>query len=175
MLDGFPRLRWPRISARCTTHRCGPLNVNRDVSPYSRAIYPFCFTLEPVTLDSLAKYVIAESPSELPSELTEADRELLDQIRIDATRANGGQQVRHIGLIFARLEYLFSDGLADDDIRLDTFALQAKFPDWGYEPRAGGPGEPLIVASFADPDVAGAWPPERIATFRQWIADGSLP
>ncbi|MGQ0778833.1 MAG: ferritin-like domain-containing protein [Pseudonocardiales bacterium] len=132
----------------------GPLNLNRDVSPYSSAIYPFRFTLEPVTLDSLAKYVIAESPSELPSELSDADRELLDQIRVDATRSNGGQEVRHIGPVFARLEYLFSDGLADDDFHLDTFALQAKFPDWGYEPRAGGPGEPLIVASFADPDVA---------------------
>ncbi|MGH3835689.1 MAG: ferritin-like domain-containing protein [Pseudonocardiaceae bacterium] len=132
----------------------GPLNLNRDHSPYSSAIYPFRFTLEPVTLDSLAKYVIAESPAELPSELSEADLMLLEQIREDATRANGGQQVRHVGPVFARLTRLFSDDLADDDIRLDTFALQAKFPDWGYEPETSGPGEPLIVASFADPDVA---------------------
>jgi rubrerythrin len=132
----------------------GPLHLNRDHSPYSSAVYPFRFTLEPVTLDSLAKYVVAESPFELPAELSDADRELLDQIREDATRANGGQEVRHVGLVFERLAYLFTDGLADDDIRLDTFALQAKFPDWGFEPRTGELGEPLIVASFADTDVA---------------------
>ncbi|MGH3897593.1 MAG: ferritin-like domain-containing protein [Pseudonocardiaceae bacterium] len=132
----------------------GPLNFNRDHSPYSSAIYPFRFTLEPVTLDSLAKYVIAESPLEPPSELSEADLMLLAQIRDDATRANGGQEVRHVGPVFERLARLFSDDGADDDFRLDTFALQAKFPDWGYEPPAGGPGEPLIVTSFADTDVA---------------------
>ena len=134
----------------------GPLNFNREHSPYSSAIYPFRFTLEPVTLDSLAKYVIAESPSVLPYDLSEADVALLEQIREDATRANGGQDVRHVGPVYARLAYLFSDGLADDDFRLDTFALQAKFPDWGYEPPVdpGEPAEPLIVASFPETDVA---------------------
>jgi rubrerythrin len=134
----------------------GPLNLNREHSPYSSAIYPFRFTLEPVTLDSLAKYVIAESPSVLPCDLSEADVALLEQIREDATRANGGQEVRHVGPVYARLAYLFSDGLADDDFRLDTFALQAKFPDWGYEPPVdpGEPAEPLIVASFPETDVA---------------------
>ncbi|MGH3872781.1 MAG: ferritin-like domain-containing protein [Pseudonocardiaceae bacterium] len=131
----------------------GPLNLNREHSPYASAIYPFRFTLEPLTLDSLAKYVIAESPSELPAGLSEADRALLDQIRIDATRANGGQQIQHVGRVFARLAHLLSDSLADDDIRLDTFAVQAKFPDWGFEPPSGGPGEPLIVTSFGDPNV----------------------
>ena len=132
----------------------GPLNLNREHSPYSSAIYPFRFALEPLTLDSLAKYVIAESPAELPAKLSDADRALLDQIRDDATRANGGQEVRHVGPVFERLAHLFSHGLADDDIRLDTFALQAKFSDWGFEPREDDPGEPLIVTSFADTDVA---------------------
>ncbi|MGH3565303.1 MAG: ferritin-like domain-containing protein [Pseudonocardia sp.] len=135
----------------------GPLNFNRESSPFASAIYPFRFTLEPLTLDSLAKYVIAESPAELPAELSATDRALLDRIRIDATRANGGQEVRHVGLIFERLAQLFSggaDGLADGDIRVDTFARQAKFADWGFEPERGGAGEPLIVESFAGTDVA---------------------
>jgi len=135
----------------------GPLNLNREHSPFASAIYPFRFTLEPLTLDSLAKYVIAESPAMLPPTLPEQDRVLLDQIRVDATRANGGQPVQHVGPIFERLAHLFSDavdGLADDDFRLDTVALQATFADWGYEPRNAGDGDPLIIESFAGPDVA---------------------
>ncbi len=132
----------------------GPLHFNRDHSPYSSTIYPFRFTLEPLTLNSLAKYVVAESPIKLPDGLSEADLALLDKIRTDATVANGGQQVQHVGPVFARLAHLFANELADDDFSLDTVAQQAKFPDWGYEPRAGGPGEPLIVTSFAGPGIA---------------------
>ncbi len=135
----------------------GPLNFHREHSPYSSAIYPFRFTLEPLTLDSLAKYVIAESPVDAPPELSEADVALLKKILADASFANGGQQVRHVGRVFARLAQLFSDdvhGLADDDFHLDTVALQAKFPDWGYTPPRGGPGEPLIITSFPELDVA---------------------
>lgn len=59
--------------------------------------------------------------------------------------------------MFARLAQLFSDdvhGLADDDFHLDTVALQAKFPDWGFTPPRGGPGEPLIITWFPELDVA---------------------
>jgi Ferritin-like len=132
----------------------GPLHFNRDHSPYSSAIYPFRFTLEPLTLNSLAKYVVAESPIKSPDGLSNADRELLTKIGADATVANGGQRVQHVGPVFARLAHLFANELAADDIRLDTAARQAQFPDWGYEPRAGGPGEPLIVTSFAGSDIA---------------------
>jgi len=130
----------------------GPLNLNREHSPYASTIYPFRFTLEPVTLGSLAKYVTAESPAVLPSELSEDELALLAQIRLDAAGANSGQEVRHVGPIFERLERLFSDGvegLADGDIGLDTVARQAKFEDWGFEPRSADAGEPLIVESFA--------------------------
>lgn len=133
----------------------GPLNLNREHSPYAGTIYPFHFTLEPLTLDSLAKYVTAESPAVLP-DLSDGQRAQLQQIRLDAARANGGQEVRHVGPIFERLERLFSDdvdGLDDGDIRLDTVARQARFEDWGLEPRSADAGEPLIVESFAGGDV----------------------
>src|SRR3954454_8213395 len=44
----------------------GPLNLERERSPYADTVSPFRFTLEPLTLDSLAKYVTAESPSRPP-------------------------------------------------------------------------------------------------------------
>src|SRR3954447_25967073 len=62
----------------------GPLNLGRDRAPHASEIYPFRFTLEPLTLDSLAKYVTAESPSTLPDEMSPADKALVDQIALDA-------------------------------------------------------------------------------------------
>jgi rubrerythrin len=132
----------------------GPLNLNREHSPYASEIYPFRFKLEPLTLDSLSKYVTAESPAVLPRDLSDDDKALLAQIRVDASRSNDGHEVRHVGLIFERLAQLFEDSLADDDLRLDTFARQAKFEDWGFQPGTPDAGEALIIESFPSADVA---------------------
>src|SRR4029077_16718683 len=44
--------------------RClgGPLNLDREDFPGDSEFYPFPFKLEPLTRQSLAKYVYAESP-----------------------------------------------------------------------------------------------------------------
>jgi hypothetical protein len=137
----------------------GPLNLGRDRAPYGSEIYPFRFTLEPVTRASLAKYVTAESPIERPPQISEADWELVAAIAADAEVANGGP-INHVGALFARLEVLFGDGpegMADADFRTDTAGLLATWDDWGYDPR--GPnditgGARLIVEPFTAPDVA---------------------
>ena len=136
----------------------GPLNLNREHSPYASEIYPFRFKFEPVSLDSLAKYVVAESPMPLPSDLSQEDVELYEQLKLDAKRSNDGRDVQHVGPIFARLEQIFSSGdqgVKDEDFRLDTAMFQAKFADWGFQPRnlAGVPtGEKLIVESIETQD-----------------------
>ena len=138
----------------------GPLNFNREHSPYASEIYPFRFKLEPVSLDSLAKYVVAESPIPLPADLSQADLELLEQIKVEAKRSNDGRDVQHVGPVFARLEQLLSAGdqsVKDEDFRLDTAGFQAKFADWGFEPTttSGVPtGEKLIVESVETQDPA---------------------
>ena len=126
----------------------GPLNLHREHSADASEIYPFRFTLEPLTLDSTAKYVIAESPLVLPPAMPEADKALLAQISTEAVRSNDGHPVRHVGPIFERLAHLFETDLADDDFRLDTFGRQAKFEDWGFQPGTPDVGEALIIESF---------------------------
>ena len=116
----------------------GPLNFNREHSPYASEIYPFRFKLEPLTGGSLAKYVIAESPLQLPDRFPAQDEQLLSQLAVEAQRSNDGRPLNHVGVIFARLQQLFQGGeggLADEDFRLDRHQLQAKFGDWGYTPR----------------------------------------
>lgn len=131
----------------------GPFNFNREHSPYASEIYPFRFKLEPLTLDSLAKYVIAESPDPLPATLPPEDLELLAQIRLDARRSNDGQEVMHVGPIFARLKNLLEHSVRDEDFRLDTGPLQADFNDWGFEPKRPEFGERLIIETIKSTDV----------------------
>jgi hypothetical protein len=135
----------------------GPLNFNREHSPFASQIYPFRFKLEPLTLDSLAKYVVAESPLVLPSDFPSADALLYEQIKERARRSNDGETLNHVGRIFARLEELFGDemqGVKDEDFRLDTTAQQAKFKDWGFEPASAPLGEKLIIETLEGADAA---------------------
>ncbi len=132
----------------------GPLNLNREHSPYASEIYPFRFRLEGLTLGSLAKYVTAESPRSLPQDMPQADQDLVERIKEDAALANDGQQVRHVGPIFERLEHLFAEVLADDDFRLDTLGRQAIEDDWGFEPKSREQGDKLIIDSFPSTTVS---------------------
>ncbi|MGH3692878.1 MAG: ferritin-like domain-containing protein [Pseudonocardiaceae bacterium] len=132
----------------------GPLNFNREHSPYASEIYPFRFELEGVTPGSLAKYVTAESPLRPPCDMSQADKDLVEQLRQDAALANDGQQVRHVGPIFERLAHLFAEVLSDEDFRLDTFGRQARYEDWGFEPRNRQEGEALIIESFPTAPVS---------------------
>ncbi|MGY1679374.1 ferritin-like domain-containing protein [Geodermatophilus sp. SYSU D01176] len=135
----------------------GPLNLGRDRAPYGSEIYPFRFKLEPVTRGSLAKYVTAESPRDLPSDMSPEDRDLVEQLRDDATAANDGNAVNHVGPVFARLAELFGDtagNLTDADVRTDTGSRQATRDDWGYAPLSPADGSPLLIDSFPGTDAA---------------------
>lgn len=134
----------------------GPLNFNREHSPYASEIYPFRFKLEPLTLDSLAKYVVAESSFVLPADFTEADKIIYEQILVRAQRSNDGETVNHVGRVFERLEELFADeagGIKNEDLRLDTTPLQGKFADWGLEPKEAPLGEKLIIETLEGGDA----------------------
>ena len=41
----------------------GPIGFDREHMPYRSQLYPFPFTLEPLTRSSLARYVVAEMPT----------------------------------------------------------------------------------------------------------------
>lgn len=65
----------------------GPLSFNREHSPFASELYPFRFRLERLSGDSLAKYVMAESPHDLPEGFPEEERALLEQLAEDAKRS----------------------------------------------------------------------------------------
>ena len=56
----------------------GPLNLAREDFPWISPFFPFPFTLEPLTLDSLAKYVYAESSADWAGPLADEVRRRVD-------------------------------------------------------------------------------------------------
>jgi len=136
----------------------GPLNFRREQSPYSSEIYPFRFKLQPLTLNSLAKYVIAESPVKLPDSLSDEDKVLIcDTIESQAQTDNDSIAVQHVGPIFARLIKLFEGGdkgIQDDEFLIGTSGRHAHFEDWGYDPAGSQhPGDRLVVEGLEGPSV----------------------
>lgn len=152
-----------------------PLHLDREHSPFASQLLPFRFKLEPISLGSLAKYVIAESPRPLPDDgsVPAADAALImGEVTDQARASNDGICPGHVGDIFARLIWLFSAPpsgasddertrrLADEDFRPDTQDFQAAWEDWGFEPKDRTFGSqtiqasPSLVRQFSGSDAA---------------------
>lgn len=87
----------------------GPTNLERQDFPFRELFYPFHFKLEPFSLDSLAKYIVAEMP-----DITAPD-ETLHAIIDRATGATGGVPINRVGALFERIDALF-DELTEADV-----------------------------------------------------------
>lgn len=118
----------------------GPLNFNREQAPYTDEIYPFRFKLEPLTLDSLAKYVMAESPADWEAEEK-------NEIQRRALSSNDDVPVNHVGPIFASLLALFKDKLADEDFRPESIGFQGSSDHWGHGD------DNLLIRTFGGADM----------------------
>lgn len=103
----------------------GPLNFDREDFPYRTDLYPFPLHLEPLSRESLARYVAAEMPAE-PAGIDEA---LVTKVVQTATGQAPGRPVNRVGAIYRRLETLLAEGgpLIDAELRPDTAAaIQAR-------------------------------------------------
>lgn len=141
----------------------GPLHFSRQFSPIEFALQPFAYRLEAATLDSLAKYVIAESPNRPVVELVlrpdpvqdaAIKQKLVDDIGPRAVRSNGGTPLFHVGALFARLHELFKTGLEDADFRPGRGGLQATWSNWGYETARGTAGRTVLVEQLSAASVS---------------------
>jgi rubrerythrin len=122
----------------------GPLNFERENSPFESELYPIRFKLEKLSIHSLAKYITVESPIEQPDTVPDDVWREVIWLRSVAKRANDGHPVKHVGPIYARLIELFEkceDSLKDEDFRTDMASLQATWRDWGYDASLTGGGD----------------------------------
>ncbi len=124
-----------------------PLHLEREDYPWDVPFYPFPFMLEPLTLDSLAKYVYAESPVNWDGGA------LGDEIR--ARVAAQTTNPHHVAELFDTLIPLVEDPLYlhDDVFQADTYACQANWAEWGRGYKGGNRGNSNGKCVGRTPDV----------------------
>jgi hypothetical protein len=106
----------------------GPINLERDDFPWDTPFYPFPFSLEPLSLGLLARYVCIESPETWP------DRWAKRRTEIEGIAFPGGaSDFKRVGLLYATLKELLGDKslIADELFHADTLSFQASFSEWG--------------------------------------------
>src|SRR5207344_1171339 len=98
-------------------------HFDRENFPSRSLLYPFPFSLQPVRLATIARYVCAEAPREV----VPADQADL----ADAARAaNAADPVPRAGQLYERIFYLFQDGEAPQDPWPDVRNPFPHWPDW---------------------------------------------
>ncbi|AIY44066.1 hypothetical protein LT85_4908 [Collimonas arenae] len=118
-----------------------PLHFEREDYPWDVPFYPFPFMLQPLTLDSLAKYVYTEAAVDWKGGA------LGDEIRARvATQTSNPHQVAEL---FNTLIPLVEDPLYLHDyvFQADTFSCQANFAEWGRGYQGGNRGNSTDTAT----------------------------
>ncbi|HTX41506.1 MAG TPA: ferritin-like domain-containing protein [Acidobacteriaceae bacterium] len=105
------------------------VNLNRQNFPWDIAYYPFPFTLEPLSLDSLARYVYAE----MPLDELHSDNAVIVEIRRRATGGKSPDEIHSVGLIYSEIIELIGDEkrIQDSSFHENTYSHQASWDDWG--------------------------------------------
>lgn len=101
-----------------------PLNFGREDFPWDVPFYPFPFTLEPLTVESVAKYVYAESAIDWKGEdADEIGKLVKEQV----------SSPHKVSELFAQLLPLLRDHklLPDSVFQACTVPCQANFDEWG--------------------------------------------
>lgn len=127
-----------------------PLNLDRNDYPWDAPFYPFPFALEPLSLDSLARYVYAESPEVWPDDVETSEKD--DIIR--RAGAGGSGELHQVGELYRAIIAVLSDDkqVPDDAFDAETLPYQSSWDEWGRSYRQGRRGT-SISAQDGTPDL----------------------
>jgi hypothetical protein len=122
-----------------------PLHLDREDTPWDLPFYPFPFALEPLTLDSLAKYVYAEAPVGWCEGAGALGAEIKKRVLAQTPTPH------QVSGLIAELAGLVAnpDYLDDDAFDPSTCPSQADFAEWGrgYHEGQRGNTPPASTAS----------------------------
>ncbi|HEV7281126.1 MAG TPA: ferritin-like domain-containing protein [Pirellulaceae bacterium] len=104
----------------------GPLNFEREDHPFN-SFYPFPFRLEPLTVNSLARYVLAEMPD--PSVIPSGIGFDLDELKQAAGVTSADTTINRVGALFDLLGDLVKQ-LDPTDFRSATVDYQGTRGEW---------------------------------------------
>ncbi|ARU55421.1 hypothetical protein OLMES_1343 [Oleiphilus messinensis] len=106
----------------------GSISLDREDYPWDHKFYPFPFELEPLTLDSLAKYVYTEAP------IGWGEKDDQDEVlqRLQKRPIPPNPNVNSVAALFKVILAILKDPnkLSDDDFQADTFSQQASWGAW---------------------------------------------
>ena len=123
-----------------------PLNLGREEYPWDFPFSPFTFTLEPLTLDSLAAYVYAESPAGWTGPLADEIRQ-----RVEKKTARPHRVAEIFDLMLKLVSH--ETVIPDSAFRASTWGTQARFDEWGRGYRDGARGSSSGTHPKGSPNV----------------------
>lgn len=134
----------------------GALNFGRDDYPWDSPFYPAPFCLEAVTLDSLACYIYAEAPEDVPNtraayrQYNSVDKQEI--VKAVSARMSRGKVAHHVDEIYEAIIALISDPVRIPDrcFIADSYSRQLSWAEFG---KSYGPQDPAVVS---DDDKAAA-------------------
>ncbi|MCY1073208.1 ferritin-like domain-containing protein [Archangium lansingense] len=126
----------------------GPLNLDREDYPWGNDFYPFEFTLEPLTKDSLARYIFAEMPAGW-------DTEEAREIKKRAAKGSSGQPLHRVGELYDRMQKILANPeyVKEADFQAATTTFQASWDEWGRGYMRGARGQATSSRRQSTPDV----------------------
>lgn len=126
-----------------------PLNFGRESYPWDTPFYPFPFTLEKFTIDSLAKYIYAEAPAQWLESDDPIAKEVSEKVHASVSDPHT------VGALFKIILQLVKDPqyIPDDVFQADTYTYQAKFDEWGRGYTGGNRGAAHHSKFTHSPDV----------------------
>jgi Ferritin-like len=134
----------------------GPHSFDREDYPWDSPFYPFPFCLEPLTLESLAKYVYAEAPPKLdePRAMRGKSKEARqfwehDRGRIWKKVHDRVRRPHHVGEIYDAILAIIElpELVPDSCFDPKTYSRQASWDEWGkgFRPTANEEDKPILT------------------------------
>jgi len=127
-----------------------PLALDREDYPWDSQLAPYPFTLERLTRESLAKYIVVESPETWPSDVTVAERKEIEAL----ASGYGGSQINRVGKLYSALIEIIGDPtrIPDSAFHPEAYPQQASWDEWGRGYGKGARGS-SIAGTTTTPDV----------------------
>jgi Ferritin-like len=127
-----------------------PLAIDRQDYPWDSQLAPYPFTLERLTLASIAKYVVVESPEVWPPDVTAAERAEIERF----AAGYGGSQINRVGTLYSALIEIIGDPkrVPLSVLHPETYPSQASWDEWGRGYGDGARGS-SIAGTTKTPDV----------------------